>query len=74
LGGIGNAVAVNAATDNVYKGGNQLQITLEAADIGENGTVWRDTMTVAAPDLIAIRSEITVSFSPIPSCPISVPS
>jgi serine/threonine protein kinase/tetratricopeptide (TPR) repeat protein len=49
----------DVVTGHYIKEGNQLQITLEAVDIGENRTVWRDTMTVAAPDLIAIRSEIT---------------
>ncbi len=49
----------DVVTGHYIKEGNQLQITLEAVDIGENRTVWRDTMTVAAPDLIAIRGEIT---------------
>jgi TolB-like protein len=49
----------DVVTGHYLKEGNQLQITLEAVDIGENRTVWRDTMTVAAPDLIAIRSKIT---------------
>jgi tetratricopeptide (TPR) repeat protein len=41
------------------KQGDQLQITLEAIDIADNRTVWRDTMTVAAPDMLAMRSQIT---------------
>src|SRR3984957_12487456 len=49
----------DVVTGHYIKEGNQLQLTLEAVDIGENPTVWRDTMTVAAPDLIAIQSEIT---------------
>ncbi len=49
----------DVVTGHYIKEGNQLQITLEAVDIGENRTVWRDTMTVAAPDLIAIQNEIT---------------
>jgi len=48
----------DVVTGHYIKEGNQLQITLEAVDIGENRTVWRDTMTVAAPDLIAIQNEI----------------
>jgi len=28
-------------------------------DVADNRTVWRDTMTVAAPDMIAMRSQIT---------------
>ena len=49
----------DVVTGHYMKQGDQLQITLEAVDIADNRTVWRDTMTVAAPDLIAIRSEIT---------------
>jgi eukaryotic-like serine/threonine-protein kinase len=49
----------DVVTGHYIKEGDQLQITLEAVDIGENRTVWRDTMTVAAPDLIAMRSQIT---------------
>ena len=46
-------------TGHYMKEGDHLQITLEAVDVGDNRTVWRDTMTVAAPDMIAMRSEIT---------------
>jgi eukaryotic-like serine/threonine-protein kinase len=49
----------NVVTGHYMKQGEQLQITLEAVDIGDNRTIWRDTMTVAAPDMIAMRSEIT---------------
>jgi eukaryotic-like serine/threonine-protein kinase len=49
----------DVVTGHYIKEGDQLQITLEAVDIGDNRTVWRDTMTVAAPDLIAMRSQIT---------------
>src|SRR5260370_880237 len=41
------------------KSSEHLQITLEAVDVADNRTVWRDTMTVAAPDMIAMRSQIT---------------
>jgi hypothetical protein len=41
------------------KEGDQIQITLEAVDVADNRTVWRDTMTVAASDMIAMRSQIT---------------
>jgi Tfp pilus assembly protein PilF len=41
------------------KEGDQLQITLEAVDVADNRTLWRDTMTVSAPDMIAMRSQIT---------------
>ena len=49
----------DVVTGHYMKEGDQIQITLEAVDIADNRTVWRDTMTVAAPDLIAIRNQIT---------------
>jgi TolB-like protein len=49
----------DVVTGHYMKEGDQLQITLEAVDVADNRTVWRDTMTVAAPDMIAMRSEIT---------------
>ena len=56
----GHAMRVtDVVTGHFLKEGTQLQITLEAIDIADNRTVWRDTMTVAAPDLIAMRTEIT---------------
>jgi TolB-like protein len=56
----GKAMRVSdVVTGHYMKEGDQLQITLEAVDIADNRTVWRDTMTVAAPDMIAMRSQIT---------------
>jgi eukaryotic-like serine/threonine-protein kinase len=49
----------DVVTGHYMKEGDQLQITLEAVDIVDNRTVWRDTMTVAAADMIAMRSQIT---------------
>jgi hypothetical protein len=46
-------------TGHYLKEGSQLQITLEAIDVENNRTLWRDTMTVAAPDMIATRGQIT---------------
>jgi serine/threonine protein kinase len=46
-------------TGHYMKQGDQIEITLEAVDVAENRTFWRETMTVAAPDLIAMRSQIT---------------
>jgi serine/threonine protein kinase len=46
-------------TGHFLKEGSQLQITLEAIDVENNRTFWRDTMTVAAPDMIAMRGQIT---------------
>jgi eukaryotic-like serine/threonine-protein kinase len=56
----GRAMRVtDVVTGHYMKEGDQLQITLEAVDVADNRTVWRDTMTVAAPDMIAMRSQIT---------------
>src|ERR1700680_3028651 len=56
----GHAMHVtDVVTGHYLKEGDQLQITLEAVDIADNRSVWRDTMTVAAADLIAMRNEIT---------------
>jgi len=49
----------DVVTGHFLKEGSQLQITLEAIDVENNRTVWRDTMTVAAPDMIAMRGEVT---------------
>ncbi len=49
----------DVVTGHYLKEGDQIQITLEAVDIADNRTLWRDTMTVAAPDMIAMRSQIT---------------
>jgi serine/threonine protein kinase len=56
----GHAMHVtDVVTGHFLKEGPQLQITLEAIDVANNRTVWRDTLTVAAPDLIAMREQIT---------------
>ena len=56
----GHAMHVtDVVTGHYLKEGDQLQITLEAVDIADNRSVWRDTMTVTASDLIAMRNEIT---------------
>src|SRR6266581_2678196 len=39
--------------------GNQLEVTLEAVDVANNRSVWRDTISVAALDKIAMRELIT---------------
>ena len=46
-------------TGHFLKEGNQLQVTLEAIDVANNRAVWRDTLNVAAADLIAMRGQIT---------------
>ena len=56
----GHAMHVtDVVTGHFLKEGSQLQITLEAIDIADNRTIWRDTMTVATPDMIAMRGQIT---------------
>ena len=49
----------DVVTGHYMKEGDQIQITLEAVDIANNRTLWRDTMTVPAPDMIAMRGQIT---------------
>jgi serine/threonine protein kinase len=39
--------------------GNQLEITLEAVDVANNRSIWRDTIRVAASDKIAMQEQIT---------------
>jgi eukaryotic-like serine/threonine-protein kinase len=39
--------------------GDQLEVTLEAVDVADNRSVWRDTISVAASDRIAMREQIT---------------
>ena len=56
----GRAMHVSdVVTGHYMKEGDQIQITLEAIDIADNRTLWRDTMTVPAPDLISMRGQIT---------------
>ncbi len=49
----------DVVTGHYLKEGSQLQITLEAIDVENNRTLWRDTMTVATPDMIAMRDQIS---------------
>jgi eukaryotic-like serine/threonine-protein kinase len=46
-------------TGHYLKEGNQLEVTLEAVDVENNRTLWRDTLNVATPDMLAMRSQIT---------------
>ena len=41
------------------KEGDQLEITLEAVDVENNRTLWRNTLHVPAADMISTRSQIT---------------
>jgi serine/threonine protein kinase/tetratricopeptide (TPR) repeat protein len=49
----------DVVTGHYLKEGDHLQITLEAVDVENNRTLWRDTLNVAAPDMIAMRAQIT---------------
>jgi TolB-like protein/tetratricopeptide (TPR) repeat protein len=46
-------------TGHYHTEGNQLEVTLEAVDVANNRSVWRDTINVAASDKIAMREQIT---------------
>src|SRR5208337_1793841 len=46
-------------TGHYLKEGDQLEITLEAVDVADNRSVWRDAINVAATDKIAMREQIT---------------
>jgi len=60
LGQAGREMRVtDIVTGHFLKQGEQLQITLEAVDVANNRTVWRDTLNVGASDMIAMRGEIT---------------
>ena len=39
--------------------GDQLEVTLEAVDIANNRSIWRDTVRASASDRIAMREQIT---------------
>jgi eukaryotic-like serine/threonine-protein kinase len=46
-------------TGHFLKEGDQLEVTLEAVDIVNNRSVWRETINAAASDRIAMREQIT---------------
>jgi len=46
-------------TGHYHTEGNQLEVTLEAVDVANNRSVWRDTISVAASEKIAMREQIT---------------
>ncbi|MFZ0950656.1 MAG: protein kinase [Candidatus Sulfotelmatobacter sp.] len=45
-------------TGHYFTEGNQLEVTLEAVDVANNRSVWRDTINVALADKIAMREQI----------------
>ena len=46
-------------TGHYHTEGNQLEVTLEAVDVPNNRSIWRDTINVAASDKIAMREQVT---------------
>ena len=49
----------NVVTGHYLKEGSQVQITLEAVDVENNRTLWRDEVAANTPDMIAMRDQIT---------------
>jgi serine/threonine protein kinase len=45
-------------TGHFLKAGDQLQVTLEAIDVDTNQAVWRDTLSVAGQNMIAMREQV----------------
>jgi eukaryotic-like serine/threonine-protein kinase len=46
-------------TGHYQKVRNQLQLTLEAVDVGDDRVLWQQTMNVPADDLVAMRDQVT---------------
>jgi serine/threonine protein kinase/tetratricopeptide (TPR) repeat protein len=46
-------------TGHYLKEGTQLRVTLEAVDVENNRTVWRDSLNLATMDMIAMREQTT---------------
>ena len=49
----------NIVTGHYRKEGSELQVILEAVDVENNRTLWRDTLNVPALDLISMREQVT---------------
>jgi len=48
----------SVVTGHFLKAGDQLQVTLEAIDVDTNQAVWRDTLSVAGQNMIAMREQV----------------
>ena len=46
-------------TGHYLREGDQLQINLEAVDVEDNRSVWRDSMSVSTLNMIAMREQLT---------------
>src|ERR1700746_1382039 len=53
----------NIVTGHFLKAGDQLQVTLEAIDVDSNQAVWRDTLSVAGENMIAMREQVLSRIS-----------
>ena len=49
----------NIVTGHYMKEGNELQVTVEAVDVADNRTLWRDSLNVAATDLVGMQAQVT---------------
>ena len=49
-------------TGHFIKEGDQLEVTLEAVDVANDRSIWRDTISVVASDKIAMQDQITTSI------------
>jgi tetratricopeptide (TPR) repeat protein len=50
-------------TGHFLKARDQLQVTLEAIDVDTNQAVWRDTLSVAGQNMIAMREQVLSRIS-----------
>src|ERR1035441_4314618 len=56
----GREMGVNSiVTGHYLTEGGQLEVTLEAVDVANDRSIWRDTVSVAMSDRIAMREHIT---------------
>jgi serine/threonine protein kinase/tetratricopeptide (TPR) repeat protein len=56
---VGREMRVNSiVTGHFLKAGDQLQLTLEAIDVDTNQAIWRDTLSVAGQNMIAMREQV----------------
>lgn len=51
----------SVVTGHFLKGGDQLQVTLEAVDVQSNRLLWRDTLDVPAENMIAMQRQVTAT-------------
>jgi DNA-binding winged helix-turn-helix (wHTH) protein/serine/threonine protein kinase len=59
---VGHELAANRIVTGRYLVlGEQLQITMEAVDVDNNGMVWRDTVNVPARDSLAVQAQLAAS-------------